>query len=237
MAKSPTIQHPPLLDVYYKELAGVTILDKDVERRLLTEYHKPDLPHKRKNKIAQQVIESNLRLVFSLASSFAKRDPDKLHELICAGNEGLLIALKKFDPSYNVRFCTYAGHWVLMTMRKSNAGSLVKVPVGKSPPGYEDLTPLAKHSVYVDNDSNIQEAQTRVALETWVRFLPERERFILEKSSELMSLRDMASSLQISSERVRQLRGVALAKMRLWLSYHFPEKGELPHPGLPLQGE
>jgi len=226
---------PPLLDVYYEELSKITLLDRDTERRLLLEFVNEATGSKRKSRITELVIESNLRLVFSLANSFSKRDPEKLPDLISAGNEGLMIALKKFDPSFNVRFCTYAGHWVAMSMRKVSGASLVKTPSGKPIPVYEDDVSLNFMSEVPDYDTEIQTVQTKVAVETWSRFLTERERFILTNTASKCSLRDMASALNLSSERVRQLKSSANSKLALWLSYHFPDSGppyQEPHSGV-----
>jgi RNA polymerase sigma factor (sigma-70 family) len=214
---------PPILDVYYEELSKITLLDKDRERKLLLEFKSDGITDKRKAKITELVIESNLRLVFALANSFSKRDPDKLPELISAGNEGLLIALKKFNPVYNVRFCTYAGHWVSMSMRKVVGSSLIKTPSGKPIPIYEDEISLTNLSEVPDYESDIQKVQTKVVMETWTRFLSDRERYILTNTAAKCSLRDMATALDLSSERVRQLKTSANNKLSLWLTYHFPE--------------
>jgi RNA polymerase sigma factor (sigma-70 family) len=230
MSKDKDNTHPPLLDVYYEELSKITLLDKDTERRLLIEYKQDNITEARKQRIVERVIESNLRLVFALANSFSKRDPEKLPELISAGNEGLLIALKKFNPSYNVRFCTYAGHWVSMTMRKALGLTLVKTPTGKSIPVYEDDSSLTFLSEEPDYVSDIQDIQSQVVMKTWTRFLTERERYILTNTAAKCSLRDMAAALDLSSERVRQLKTSANTKLSLWLTYHFPETAQSPGP-------
>jgi RNA polymerase sigma-32 factor len=60
---------------------------------------------------ARQLIEANLRYVVAIALSY-RRYGVRLADLISEGNVGLMIALKKFDPSRGTRFVTYAAHWI-----------------------------------------------------------------------------------------------------------------------------
>lgn len=59
----------------------------------------------------EQLINSNLRLVFSVAKKFSKSQYD-FNDLICEGNVGLVIAVDKFDSDKNVKFSTYAVYWI-----------------------------------------------------------------------------------------------------------------------------
>ena len=157
-------------------------------------------------------------------SMWNRQDPDKLLELIANGNIGLLLALDKFDPKYGTRFCTYAGHWVLMTMRRTFAG-LVRVPPTKPQAQYEDSTAIAEGSYESDYLADIESRQQHAIHTMWMRFLSQRERYILASSyclntssSKPKSLRLMSKDLGLSSERVRQLRSTALDKLALWLT-------------------
>ena len=214
------------IDIYYDDLSRVTILDKTEEKTLLVTYNDPNTSDEQKQRIKCKVLESNLRLVFGMAKGmWDKKDPDKLQELIANGNLGLIQALDKFDPSYGVRFCTYAGHWVLMSMRKTFL-SVVKTPLDKSQPIYEEETYAPEESYHVDYDLGIEGLQQTAYISLWLRFLTDRERFIiresyLRKDHTTKSLREMASDLSLSSERVRQLKANAIAKLSLWLSYHY----------------
>ena len=59
----------------------------------------------------EKLINSNLRLVFSVAKKFSKSQYD-FSDLICEGNMGLVIAVDKFDSDKNVKFSTYAVYWI-----------------------------------------------------------------------------------------------------------------------------
>ena len=214
-----------LVDIYYKALSKVKILSRQEEKKLLIEYHSSPC-FSRKEIIKDKVIESNLRLVFGFAKKYwDQKDSMKLQELIAQGNIGLLLALDKFDPKYNVRFCTYAGHWVHMAMRKANIG-LIKTPAGKGVI-IEEESSIPDKPYHQDYMSNIHNVQHKYILNTWLRFLSERERYIMLNSfslsnatEESKSLRAQAAVLGLSSERVRQLKSQALGKLSLWLTYH-----------------
>jgi RNA polymerase sigma-32 factor len=60
---------------------------------------------------ARKLVEANLRYVVAIALSY-RRYGVRLADLISEGNVGLMIALKKFDPSRGTRFVTYAAHWI-----------------------------------------------------------------------------------------------------------------------------
>ena len=60
---------------------------------------------------ARQLVEANLRYVVAIALSY-RRYGVRLADLISEGNVGLMIALRKFDPSRGTRYVTYAAHWI-----------------------------------------------------------------------------------------------------------------------------
>jgi len=219
-----------ILDIYYTSLSKVNILPRQEEDLALKEYHDTNTSEARKQQLKKVILESNLRLVFSMAKGmWDKKDPELLADLIANGNVGLILALDKFNPNYGTRFCTYAGHWVLMTMRKSYRG-LVRTPSNKPSAiitGSEDM-PIGTYEDSIEED--IDAAQRKYVLNLWLRFLSNRERFIITHSFSLkdptakpLSLRDMSKSLGLSSERVRQIRAGAMDKLKLWMTYHYPE--------------
>jgi len=60
----------------------------------------------------ERLINCNLKLVFNLVKRFEGRECD-LEDLFQIGTLGLIKAIDKFDPSYQVRFSTYAVPMIL----------------------------------------------------------------------------------------------------------------------------
>jgi RNA polymerase primary sigma factor len=76
-----------------------------------------------------RLVESNLGLVFHIARDFAGRGLEP-EDLAAEGNLGLIRAAQDFDPSFGVRFGTYAAHWIKQAIRQAimNTGQPIRLP-------------------------------------------------------------------------------------------------------------
>jgi RNA polymerase nonessential primary-like sigma factor len=110
--------------LYLNELGGSPLLTAKEEVTLARAVRAGDFAAR------QRMIESNLRLVVSIAKHYQHRGIP-LDDLIEDGNLGLIHALEKFDPERGFRFSTYATWWVRQNIERSimNHSRTIRLPV------------------------------------------------------------------------------------------------------------
>lgn len=94
------------LSRYLAEVRRYPFLTKEEELQLFQEYQRLGT-----REAAVKLILANLRVSVKIASEYGMAGLDQM-DLIQEGNVGLLQAMKKFDPTRNVRFYAYAAWWV-----------------------------------------------------------------------------------------------------------------------------
>lgn len=112
------------LHLYLKDIRQIPRLSDMEERNLAAECASGD------ESAIRQMVNSNLRLVVSIAMEYAGRGVAVL-DLIQEGSIGLITAAKKFDSSMNCRFSTYATKWIrhYVTRCILNDSSAIRVPI------------------------------------------------------------------------------------------------------------
>lgn len=108
---------------YLQSIRKFPILTPENEYDLAVKYKATHDP-----KVAQQLINSHLRLVVKVVSKY-KGYGLPVSEMISEGNIGLLYAINKFEPEKGFRFSTYALWWIKASIQKYilNSWSLVKI--------------------------------------------------------------------------------------------------------------
>ena len=131
---------------YLKEIKQYSLLTPDDERELGTiiraaaecddRFAEGELSLADRERIERQaaeardrMIQSNLRLVVSVAKQFRNRGLP-MEDLVNEGNVGLVHAVDRFDPSYGSRFSTYASYWIDQAIRRAlqNASQMIHIP-------------------------------------------------------------------------------------------------------------
>lgn len=132
----------------------------------------------------------NLRFVVSLAKQYQNRGKS-MEELIGAGNKGLELAARRFDPQRGFKFIAYAVWFIRASILALLANSL-------SEKNLSDLTKEEKREL-VSRMSNEREKEI---LTRW---------FGLADSPE--SLEEIGRSMNLTTERVKQLKERAIARL------------------------
>ena len=79
----------------------------------------------------RSLVQSNLKLVFTIARKAIHVSKLPMIDLIQEGNLGLMVAVEKFNPELGYRFSTYATWWIKQAMFKaiSEQSYCMKIPV------------------------------------------------------------------------------------------------------------
>ena len=112
------------LSLYVRQVGRGPLLTREEERELARRKDAGDEEAKR------ELIESNLRLVISIARHYARAGMP-LPDLIQEGNLGLIRAVEKFDYRMGYKLSTYATWWIRQAVSRAIAdqGRTIRLPI------------------------------------------------------------------------------------------------------------
>ncbi len=94
------------LDAYIQAVGAIAVLSKEDEQALARHFREEeDL------QAARDLVMAHLRFVVHIAKGYTGYGLP-LSDLIQEGNVGLMKAVKRFDPNYDVRLVSFAVHWI-----------------------------------------------------------------------------------------------------------------------------
>ena len=94
------------LDAYIQAVGSIPVLSKEDEQALAHRFRdEEDLD------AARDLVMAHLRFVVHIAKGYTGYGLP-LNDLIQEGNVGLMKAVKRFDPEYDVRLVSFAVHWI-----------------------------------------------------------------------------------------------------------------------------
>jgi RNA polymerase sigma factor (sigma-70 family) len=103
---------------YISSLYKLNKLNQKDLNKLFDELDCSDNTNKENIRLKKSIVESNLRLVVSIAKRYTTNQSINLNDLIQEGNIGLIKAITKFDPSKGFKFSTYATWWIKQSISK-----------------------------------------------------------------------------------------------------------------------
>lgn len=148
--KGQVIEAPKdtVLTSYLREIADYPQLNVEEEKALAIRIENGDSDAKR------ELIQSNLKLVVTIARKAIHMSALPMIDLIQEGNLGLMIAAEKFNYKLGYRFSTYAGWWIKQSMFKaiSEQSHCMKIPVYIQ----ETLSKYSKVKYQMEQSTNSQ---------------------------------------------------------------------------------
>lgn len=114
--------------IYLRQISCYPLLTPQEELKLATGYAYDKDPN-----AWERLIVCNLRYVITLAKKYESTKLS-LDDLIQAGNEGLITAVKRFDHHRGFRLITYATWWIRQSILKyiADQSRLIRLPANKN---------------------------------------------------------------------------------------------------------
>lgn len=211
---------------YLNEIKNNQPLTKMEEMKLFKKYKMGDLSARNK------LIESNLRFVVKVAKDFRGKGLS-YSDLISEGNAGLIKALEKYDPKYDVKLFSYGVWWIRQYMQdaikrnyKNSYDRIDDIIIGtENQPhtddeSYYDLEPIKVYKSMNDYSDNVfRDNNDEMLISELVNTLDSREKFIIEdyfglKDGNELTLEEIGCKYGLTKERVRQIKEKSLTRMR-----------------------
>ena len=175
MAESMDVDEP--IKMYLREIGQIPLLSYEEE----IDYAQRVLNGEEEAK--QKLIESNLRLVVSIAKKHTNRGL-KMLDLIQEGNMGLMKAVEKFEYEKGFKFSTYATWWIRQAITRAIAdqGRTIRIPVHM----IETINKIKKESRIILQETGKE--PTAEELATKLELPVEKVKSILEMNQDPISL-------------------------------------------------
>lgn len=163
--------------LYLREIGKIPLLTPEEEADLAQRIVKGD------KKAKDKMVESNMRLVVSIAKRYGGRGLDFL-DLIQEGNTGLLRAVEKFDPDKGFKFSTYATWWVRQAITRAIADQArtIRIPVHM----VETINKVLRTTRKLTTDLNREPTTEEIANE--LHMDPEKVDYVMRIKQDIASL-------------------------------------------------
>lgn len=208
--------------IYYNDLKNFKPLTKSEERKLCKQY-------KFNNDISarNKLITSNLKFVVDIAKKY-KGYGISFGDLVAEGNMGLIKALDKFDYNKDVKVISFGVWWIRQYIKEAinrkNSVAYDELPNEIGPTvndDYDDdqiIQNNNKPEAFLDNDNVKCENENNKLITDLLKNLNERECDIVKSyfgiDTKELTLEEIGLKYNLTKERVRQIKAVAMKKLR-----------------------
>lgn len=189
-------------------------------------------------KALEKLTKANLTFVVSIAHQYKEQGLDE-DDLISEGNIGMMYAAQKFDGSKGIRFVKFAAPYIRKAIEKSikEQTTLYKVPKKENklfekkrakPVSLDQPIPVGSNNKLTlqnlipnnnnkDTDDSVNSNILNTILMQSINCLNEREKAVITQlygiNGTSLTMAEIATSLGLKRERVRQIRNTALRKL------------------------
>lgn len=207
--------------IYYNELKKFKPLDKNKEISLFLKY-------KNNNDISarNELITSNLKFVVDIAKKY-KGHGLSFGDLVSEGNIGLLKAIDRFDEKRDTKIISYGVWWIRQTIKEAIAKKN-NIQADDLPEDHEkqvnddDLYNRQDENEFnslFENDDHYTNTNNIEIVNKLLNSLDEREKEIIISyfglyDNDQLTLEEIGVKYDLTKERVRQIKEVALKKLR-----------------------
>lgn len=211
------------LDLYFKEVRKFKSLSKKEEAELSVKIKNGD------ENALNKLVNANLKFVITIAKGY-RNTGICFSDLISEGNIGLMKAARRFDGKKGVKFISYAIWWV-----RSEIQEYINKIIGRNEVETDvfdintknrgvaiDVTDNGDDDEYYESfaeESDANMINVNSSIQELMESLCEREKKILMlyyglNSGNGMTLEEIGEQMNLTSERVRQIKDKAIVKMK-----------------------
>ena len=227
MANSYVNDFSTTVKTYYDDLKKYKPISRSKERELILKAKDGDIDAQ------NEILTANLRFVFNIASRY-KGNGAAISDLISEGNIGLIKAIQKFNPERDVKFISYAVWWVRNSMQEFIKKRQMYLKMEKEEDTLNTIVcekrlidkndeVVTKKDIVMSNEYDEEKKEKnkthKIIVDKILSVLSDRERYIIEEyygigDKKEKNLEEIGIELNITRERVRQIKKNAINKLR-----------------------
>jgi RNA polymerase primary sigma factor len=219
-----------VIDKYWEDIHDIPTLSEAEEKLLAEKIAQGD------DKAVDKLVTSNLRYVVALARQLSKDSEVSMDDLISEGNVAMLLAARRWNPSKDPNFVSYASQSVKKTMTAAIAQQSPMITLPKKEaaaskdmrrmstdapvhPGQTNTLGDMLKAGKPMTDDGAELSDDNYAITSAIAKLEEREQIIMKHfygigTDDTLTMAEIGEKLNLKRERIRQIRKTAERKMR-----------------------